>query len=166
MEASERKIELLEEDRKVFEQFHTWLYMRKLATDNDEPLSWDDLFDLWIFGDRFQVPMLQNCAMDEIFGKVRREDCFKISSVWIVYRKTVDGSLLRKALIDIITYTTVIGNAVGGIMSANNRAWLTVEILQDLVLELDAARKNGVAYETAPVRDKCHFHVHGKDEHC
>jgi hypothetical protein len=30
----------------VFEHFHAWLYTRKLVSDNDELLSWRDLFDL------------------------------------------------------------------------------------------------------------------------
>lgn len=44
--------------------------------------------------------------------------------------------------------------------------YFTVEILQDVIMELDAARKNNVPRGTAPERDRCFFHVHGKDEHC
>jgi hypothetical protein len=46
VEATDKKIDLFDVDQKVFEHFHAWIYTRKLASDNDELLSWRDLFDL------------------------------------------------------------------------------------------------------------------------
>jgi hypothetical protein len=151
----------------VFEHFHAWLYTRKLVHEDDEPLSWGNLFDLWIFGDRFQIPMLQNCVMDEMFAKTYREGyLLPLCLLKAIYLKTVEESLLRKAVIELLTHAGDLGDVEGSMTKAENRQSLTLEILQDVVRELHAARKNKIPFGKAPKRDKCFFHVHGKDEHC
>lgn len=166
MEATDKRIELHDVDPEVFDNFHAWLYMRKLISDGEEPLSWRHLVYLWIFGDRFQVPMLQNCVMDELTAKIRRGDSLRTACLKLAYENTVDGSPLRKFMIDYLAYRVPIGNDDQSMMTSEYRTWYTVEILQDLVQEMDAARKNKVPYDKLPKRDMCFFHVHGKDEHC
>ncbi|KAH0342078.1 hypothetical protein KCU81_g5959, partial [Aureobasidium melanogenum] len=161
-EAAEGKIELLDVDQEVFQNFHAWLYTRKLT----EPLSWKLLVHLWVFGDRFQVPLLQNCVMDEIFAKEKRDAELPLCLMKVAYENTVNGSPLRKAAIELLTFYFKIGDDVDGIMTADNRKHFTVEMLQDVIKELDAARKNRVRYGKPPKRDQCFFHVHGKGERC
>lgn len=166
VEASDRKIELLDVEEDLFQNFHAWIYTRKLVSDHDEPLDMLELINLWVFGDRFQVPMLQNCAIDEMFVK-RNSDWFGLCVFKEAYKKTVVGSPLRKALIDLLAYRFYLGdNEDTRAMTIFCHRFYTVEILADLVRELDAARKNNVPYSGSPKRDKCFFHVHGKDEHC
>lgn len=165
-ESTTSKIELLDVKEGVFEDFHTWLYMRKLVSDSDEPLGCDHLVDLWIFGDRFQMPMLQNCVMDELVAKCKRGDKFRLGLMKVAYKNTVDGSPLRKVMIERLAYKTCIGDGKYSRMGADFRKYFTVEILQDLVKELDASRKRRrIPSGQCPKRDKCYFHVHGKDEH-
>lgn len=95
------KIELLDTSEAVFQNFHTWLYTRKLLDEDDKTLDFQPLFWLWIFGDRYQVPMLQNCVIDEIFATVHRGNDFPARSIKAAYRKTLNGSPLRKAMIEI-----------------------------------------------------------------
>jgi hypothetical protein len=166
VEATERKMDLFDVKEQTFEDFHTWLYTRKLASEDDEPLTWRDLIDFWIFGDRFQVSMLQNCVMDEIFAKDNRGECFPLRMLKFSYGNTMTGSLLRKAMIELMVYETDLGGEDEGTMKTNNTHYYTVEILQDLVEELYFARQNKIAFNKRPKRDKCLFHVHGKDEHC
>ncbi|KAG9518825.1 hypothetical protein KCU93_g8297, partial [Aureobasidium melanogenum] len=159
-EATEGRIELLDVQQDLFQDFHGWLYTRKLLED----LGWFRLVDFWIFGDRFQVPLLQNCVMDEIFAKEKRDArllLYRLPLYWMstVYVKTVDGSPLRKAIVELLAYHSVLEDEDGGIMTARKSHNFTIEMLQDLVKELNAARKN---YGKAPKRDKCFFHVHGK----
>lgn len=165
-EATQKRITLVDVDEEVFEQFNTWLYMRKLASDDDEPLNWHALINLWVFGDRFQVPMLQNCVMDEFFAKQKGERMVQLRMAKRVYDETVSGSLLRKAVIEHLAYDAVLDDGKESIMTADCRHCYDVEMLQDLVKELDAARKNKTPYNKTPKRDKCFFHVHRKDEHC
>jgi hypothetical protein len=166
IEATEKKIDLFDIDHKVFEYFHAWLYTRKLIPENNEPLKWADLIGLWIFGDRFQMPMLQNCIMDEIFAMYDRKESLSLHILKAVYQDTIDGSPLRKAMMEILAYNTELGDENGSSMTAGCRKFFTLEILQDLVKAVDTARKNKVPYGKISKRGKCFFHVHDKDEHC
>ncbi|KAH0162775.1 hypothetical protein KCU67_g5805, partial [Aureobasidium melanogenum] len=157
-EAAEGRIELLDVNQEVFQNFHAWLYTRKLPED----LWWNHLVHLWVFGDRFQVPLLQNCVMDEIFAKQKRDYGLPLHWMWHAYKGTVDGSPLRKAVVELLAYHSVLEDEDGGIMTARKSHNFTIEMLQDLVKELNAARKNKVRYGKIPKRDKCYFHVHGK----
>lgn len=161
-EATEGRIELRDVDLEVFENFHAWLYTRKIP----ESLRWLQLVRLWVFGDRFQVPLLQNCVMNEIFDKEQEEAKLPLNWMWSAYEYTVDGSPLRKATIELLAYHSVLEDTDDGIMTPNNSWLFTVDMLQDLVKELNAARKSKLGYGKKPKRDKCFFHVHGKDEHC
>lgn len=161
VEAAEKKIELLDIEANIFEEFHAWLYTCKLASEDSKRLEMLDLVNLWIFGDRFQVPMLQNHVIDEIFIKEKSEKRLDPCVFKVAYEKTVEGSLLRKALIEILAYRLDIGDDnCTSFMADRWHAFFTVEILADLVKELNSARVNKVAYCRAPKRDKCFFHVH------
>lgn len=166
VEATEKKITLLDVKQQVFDHFHAWLYTRKLASEDDKPLEWHHLINLWAFGDRFQVPMLQNCVMDELLTKERREAGYPLSLTMSAYKKTAKGSPLRKAMIGLWAYETELDNDKGGLTTFEHDRFFTLEILADLVVELDSARRNKVPHGKAPKRDKCFYHVHGKDEHC
>lgn len=99
--------------------------------------------------------------MDEIFAKRTETTSFHSHVVPVAYAKTAAGSPLRKACIDIMAWSAKLED-----WSPATAGW-TVECLSDLVLELHRARlSKDVTYPDFPERDKCHFHVHGMDEHC
>lgn len=153
-------------EENVFEDFHAWLYTHQLTSEDNKPLELINIVDLWVFGDRFQVPMLQNCAMDEIFIKEQRGDAFPLIVIKAAYEKTMVGSLLRRALIEILAFEFDLGDDDTSVMSVDCHQFWTVEMLADLVKKLDFARKHKIPHNRVPKRDKCFFHVHGKDEHC
>jgi len=166
VEATDKKVDLFDVDQRVFEHFHAWLYTRKLVHEDDEPLSWGNLFDLWIFGDRFQIPMLQNCVIDEIFAKVERDKGAPKFMAGIAYKSTVKGSPLRRASIELLAYSSLLGDEDDSMMADDCLHHFTLDILADTIKEPDAARQNKLPYDKKPGRDKCFFHIHGKDEHC
>jgi hypothetical protein len=162
VEATDRKIDLFDANQEAFEHFLTWLYTRKLASDDEQPLGLIALVDLWLLGDRFQVPMLQNCVMDKIIPQPNDDTVFELGLVEAAYENTTVGSPLRRVLLEIPAYQTALGEAEGVLF----RKRFTVEILVDLVKEVASARKDKVPWGELPKRDKCFFHVHGKDEQC
>jgi hypothetical protein len=162
VEATDRKIDLFDANQEAFEHFLTWLYTRKLASDDEQPLGLIALVDLWLLGDRFQVPMLQNCVMDKIIPQPNDDTVFELGLVEAAYENTTVGSPLRRVLLEILAYQTALGEAEGVLF----RKRFTVEILVDLVKEVASARKDKVLWGELPKRDKCFFHVHGKDEQC
>lgn len=98
---------LEETDPHVFGIFASWLYTQKIQNENGETPECADLIDLWIFGDRYLMPRLQNqalMALDEARIKAK-----KLSSS--LYKSIYDGtnstSHLRLYLIDYCVNSTV-----------------------------------------------------------
>ncbi|THW56372.1 hypothetical protein D6D20_08756 [Aureobasidium pullulans] len=165
-EATDGKIELMEVEPEVFDIFQVWLYSRRLQTSEDSFPSYTTLAQLWVFGDKHQIPLLQNEVMDGIFAKEAKL-VFHTKLVNLAYEQTPVGSPLRKAVIEIVGHRMRLQENDGGALELSCQSDWSVESLIDLVRVLDKIRKeNKVVYPTMPVRDKCFFHVHGKDEHC
>lgn len=99
--------------------------------------------------------------MDAIFARLAKFNLFPHAVVPKVYAKTVVESPLRKAVIEIVAWNMNFKR-----WSPSTTGW-TLECLSDLVLAMHEARlSNEVTFPNFPKRDKCFFHVHGKDEHC
>jgi len=160
-EAADRKLELPNVEISLFDKFQVWLYTRDLQEPTGPGGGFHFLVDMWILGDQHQIPLLQNQVMDEIFAKLAQSNSFTVNVVPKAYAKTVAGSPLRKAVIEIVGWNL---NLDG--WSPATSDW-TIECLGDLVQAINQARMSKkVTYPDFPKRDKCFFHVHGKDEHC
>jgi hypothetical protein len=117
---------------------------------------------MWILGDQHQIPLLQNQVMDELFAKGKEFDFLAVTVVPEIYAKTARGSPLRRAVIEMIGLTMNLENW----RSWNTSGW-TLESVTDFMLALHQARMSKeVTFPNLLKRDKCFFHVHGKDEHC
>ncbi|KAI4745260.1 hypothetical protein E4T50_04371 [Aureobasidium sp. EXF-12298] len=163
-EAAERKLELPGVDKDVFEAAQLWFYTRNLQLPTDN--TYNFLVDLWIFADQHQIPLLQNQIMDRIFAKCLQSNIFNPAVVPTVYAQTTTGSSLRKAVIEILAWTTRIESEPGAFLSGLATDW-TNESFIDLVIAINQSRlSKTVKFPDLPKRDKCFFHVHGKDEHC
>ena len=160
-EATERKLELPDVDTSLFDTFQVWLYTRDLEGPDDTHELFLFLADMWILGDQHQIPLLQNQVMDEMFAKNLELKLFTFWVVPRVYERTVEGSLLRKAVIEIVAWKVNFDT-----FSPSRQGW-TIEPLSDLVLAIHETRlSKEFVWPGLPKRDKCFFHVHGKDEHC
>ncbi|KAG9653089.1 hypothetical protein KCU64_g8123, partial [Aureobasidium melanogenum] len=166
-EAAERKLELPNVEEHIFEGAQLWLYTRNLQKPIDKLDCYEFLVGLWIFGDQHQIPLLQNQVMDEIFAKYKATRIFASKLVRTVYEKTMAGSPLRKAFIEIIAYTMHLEPSPGTFLYREHEVYWTSESLIDLVLAINQARLNKtVQFASLPQRDKCFFHIHSKNEHC
>ncbi|KAL2027397.1 hypothetical protein VTO58DRAFT_111488 [Aureobasidium pullulans] len=166
-EATDGKIELMDVEPEVFDIFQVWLYSRRLQAPADSVLYFSTLGQLWVFGDKHQIPLLQNEVMDEIFAKEAKLKVFHTKLVNLAYEHTPVGSPLRKAVIEIIGHSMRLQEDDGGAFQLSCQSNWSVESLIDVVRVLDKIRKeNKLVFPAMPVRDNCFFHVHGKDEHC
>jgi hypothetical protein len=160
-EAAERKLELPDVETSLFDEFQVWLYTRDLQGPTAITESFHFLANMWILGDQHQIPLLQNQAMDKMFAKLAESKYFATCVVPKIYAKTVAGSPLRKAVIEIVGCTMRFDD-----WSLLEEGW-TVECLSDLLHEVHRSRLDVEnTFPSLPKRDKCFFHVHGKDEHC
>lgn len=142
----------------VFERFQVWLYTRRLDSVNT---SCNMMARLWVFGDQHQIPLLQNYLMDGIFEKRIKHYTFSVEMVSTAYDNTPVESPLRRAVIEIASTLNLQDPAFPSLDPVH---W-SVESLTDLVRAVDS-RPKGLGQYQLRVRDKCFFHVHGKDERC
>ncbi|KAG9701057.1 hypothetical protein KCU95_g413, partial [Aureobasidium melanogenum] len=166
-EAAERKLRLPDVEKDVFERVQLWLYTRNIQLPDNESEVFEILVDLWIFGDQHQIPLLQNRVMDEFFDRCEAADNIASYLIGTVYAKTLAGSLLRKAFIEIVAWTMEIEPASGTFINPGQLEYWTKESLMDLVLAINQARMSKtVRFPDLPRRHKCFFHIHGKGERC
>ncbi|KAG9526777.1 hypothetical protein KCV07_g270, partial [Aureobasidium melanogenum] len=152
-EAAERKLELPDVDKDVFEQFQLWLYTRNLPNPTGTVCSYWLLVKMWIFGDRLQISLLQNQIMDSIFAMCLKSNIFNPAVVPTVYAQTTTGSSLRKAVIEILAWATRIESEPDAFFSGLAKDW-TSESFIDLVIAINESRKNNdVIYPNLPKRD-------------
>ena len=174
-EATEREIELPDTEIEVFEAFQVWLYTQDLPQNEALPtsvyLEWPLLIKLWVFGDRYQIPLLQNNAIDAITDKANKDNTVPIFWINLTYENTVPGSRLRKAITDIMVYrskmpgSTDVENIASSCLQ-NSRYW-PKEACLDVMAEMSLAWKNKAPrFGSAIKKEKCHYHVHYGDEHC
>ncbi|TVY19578.1 hypothetical protein LARI1_G003407 [Lachnellula arida] len=96
-EGATQSIDIVDVRPKAFGLFVNWLYTQNVVQDQDNAPPMINLVDLWLLGDRFLIPSLQNetlVALDQDrVGTGRR-----IGFYHRVYDNTVQGSPLRRYL--------------------------------------------------------------------
>ena len=100
-EASGGVIELPEDDAVVFEIVHAWLYSNKIRQNKDgEDVACtnNQIVDLFVFGDTYDMPTLCNQAVDNLI-KLYLEKRHLFCNVTRIYNKSLPGSPLRRVLL-------------------------------------------------------------------
>ncbi|KAI4719439.1 hypothetical protein E4T48_04306 [Aureobasidium sp. EXF-10727] len=165
-EATERKIELPDVEIEVFESFQVWLYTQKMPKNEIRPAQvypeWPLLTKLWIFGDKYQIPLLQNNVADAMLDKVDKDKEAPLFALNLAYENTTSNAPLRKILVDVMAYR--------GDMSAkgphlDSKYW-SLQACLDAMGTMDSARTQKIPRHTMPVREKCYYHVHAAGEKC
>jgi hypothetical protein len=173
-EATEHRIELPEVQIDVFEAFQVWLYTQSLPRNEIVPTKvypeWSLLVGLWIFGDGHQTPLFQNNVMDAMLAKVDEDLQVPTKVLNLAYDNTLPNSPLRKALTDIMVYRSKMPTGdnsdeikltpLGVLEDWPKQACL------DVIAEMSRGWTNKAPRHCIPKREKCHYHVHAKDEHC
>lgn len=153
-EAVDGKIWLEKEDPAIFDIFNAFLYNRKLQNPDGlagPGLSFGTLIDLWIFGDRFIVPLLQNFAIDSL----RQKSDTKNSIPWKtqirkIYDNTLQGAPLRKIMIDMMAYESCAGEKS---RKEFVESW-PVEALVDLAFTLSLKNAQEIGHIDLPEHKK------------
>jgi hypothetical protein len=173
-EATERKIELLEVETHVFEAFQVWLYTQDLPQiDNvskDTYTDWSLLIKLWIFGDKYQIPLLQNNTMDKIVDKLDKDRNNPLLWITHVYENTTVNSVLRKAVVDAMSYRSRMPDGknyhkIEETCLKDPDDWPKQACL-DVMAEMSRGWANQAKRFAFPMREKCYYHVHADGEHC
>ncbi|RDW92789.1 BTB/POZ domain-containing protein [Aspergillus mulundensis] len=113
-EARERVVQLPEEDPEVFDIFVHWVYCGKLPFSIDEhtgdiDAEYMELAKAYVFGEKLLSPEFQDRVVDVVVEKSRAdrnhrhwmESCLGMDVVRYVYGHTLEGTPLRKLVVDI-----------------------------------------------------------------
>lgn len=173
-EATEGRIELPDTQVDVFEIFQVWLYSRSLLNTEDlqdQPdykkyPSFGALARLWVFGDKYQIPLLQNCAADAILQYNKDENKFNTCIIRIAYQDTMQESPLRRLAIDISVFRMVHEKAASSILDKDLLHNWSKDSLADFARGISKAWHLGDPPRNLPEQGKCHYHVHAEGEHC
>ncbi|THY29893.1 hypothetical protein D6D01_03441 [Aureobasidium pullulans] len=173
-EATERKIKLPDVCIQTFESFQVWLYSRTLLNTEDSAnesghatyLTFTALAKLWIFGDKYLIPLLQNNVIDAMHDKNEKETNNPVLVIKMAYTKTLPGSCLRRAVIDILVHKAQIDGQPGSMIAPPYLNWWTTEALADALTVMASSWKSGLPRFTTLKNERCHYHVHTEGEHC
>jgi hypothetical protein len=173
-EASERKIELSDVLTNTFEAFQVWLYSQSLRNFEDsqdstkllEFPSFQTLARLWVFGDMYQIPLLQNSAIDALMSKLREGKSFDMTVVAIAYQHTMRASPLRKLAIDTCVFRMSHPAGENSIFKDVNLCNWSTEAFVDFARCMSDAWERKLPKLVMPERTKGYYHVHGTGEQC
>lgn len=146
----------------AFENFSHWLYHKTLTSPNRshngtwEPLTPEELVELYTLADYLRVYTLQNLITDTLESISPNTDGFKHMILHVSANPSRDSALLRLLVRMYAQHATSadMRRAVGGWMPQGFHVELTALLLED------AARNKGKApaYGTS----RCEYHVHNK----
>lgn len=157
LQSEENTITLPDEDPSLFERFKSWLFIREFNLDST---SCSQLLTLWCFGDRRQIPLLQNHVIDVLYKQMVDLHYQPRAHYSLIYENTCEGSPLRKFLI----YSHARRYDRAGSAFKETEMW-TYEILLDLGKEL-ISRPAKMSREAFAKIDMCEFHVHEENVRC
>lgn len=101
-------MELDTEEEEVFEKFQYWAYNRRFCNPDEsetEDLTWTVIYKLWMFGDRRNIPCLQNEAIDLLRKNIVENWEVPTYDLGYIYDNTGPTALLRKFIVDVIGKT-------------------------------------------------------------
>ncbi|MCJ1246072.1 hypothetical protein MMC30_003276 [Trapelia coarctata] len=131
-EAVEGTVVLESDDPRVFEVFTSWLYTRKLCYTYQDILTHCNshrLTELYVFGDRYDIPMLRNDAIDALVENWKVRSDMPFSSFRRVYDATPPNNPLRRLLVDMVALDSKIASSV-----VPHRDSYPVEMLLDILV--------------------------------
>lgn len=161
-EAAEQRIELLEDDPKVFERFQLWLYTGKVFDRGEKSTALDHsmLVDIYVFAESRCIPGLQNHLVDTIIRKSAREGFYLRPSDGDMYSNTASLSPLRKLAVHMAAH-------LGGL---DRPSWELDKYPKDFLVALVLAlhKRSTLEKDSDPRatlwENRCKYHVHLEDE--
>nr|POE66223.1 hypothetical protein CFP56_54485 [Quercus suber] len=124
----------------TFGKFVGWLYTQKIEYiyAADKQSRYKEIFDLWIFADRRQIPLLMNLAIDDLrMSFMRAWKIPKSQHLRYLYDNTTDISQLRVFAVHLLVKTCQFGSF------KSDCAW-PVQALKDCLASLAKDRENGI----------------------
>lgn len=164
-EATEQKIAMPDQSPRVIERFVLWVYTGKLLGSNEEvkDLGQTLLADLYIAGDIYGIPELQNSVMDCFVAWTNGRKFTPILILHHVYENTPKGCHLQRFLIERAAAKGVFGGKENWFGGETSPKIYPQQYLMDLVQGFYDQRKtpsNVIDWDSLG----CRYHVHPEEK--
>ncbi|TKA55838.1 hypothetical protein B0A49_12998 [Cryomyces minteri] len=111
-ESEMKKLELPDDEDEAFEQFVGWLYSGQLRAPEEEH-DLGTLFELYLMGEKWQVPKLVEETLESVRLFYQRHDAYPgLRRVQYVYANTDGDSPMRKLLVQSVARFLVLGDGM------------------------------------------------------
>lgn len=158
-EAEDGVITLAEEEPRLFAVFKGWLFGRKLHDSlGAMPVVPTTLCELWCFGDRRQIPLLQNEAITALHRWIVETNMCPTAQLEYIYTNTCEDSSLRRFVI--FSSAARVSSAVNMKKLEDRRC--SRESLLDLVACL-YSRPKYLSKEEYSEMELCEWHIHNEE---
>jgi hypothetical protein len=141
-----------------------FIYTRHLSDGPDSDLDWELLIRVWLFGDKYLMPSLQNKVMNVLILKNNKKNVTPTSFLELIYSNTPPGSPLRMFVVDLAAYKF---NMALIMTPVEGRRW-PHEALFDLVKVMGAKKMEDFGKFALPEenKDRCYYHIHADGKNC
>ena len=163
-EAENGKIDLPEEDVDTFERFVFWLYTGIFHAPENVTTRYTTLCQLWVFGDRRQIPLLSNNMIDRLRDAMVEHWKAPTVQLKFIYQNTHADSALRRFVIWDFSNTCGLD-----ILGAESRSIWPEDATWDLVKAVWKLKESGakkLTRDDVGKVDMCQFHQHEGSEKC
>lgn len=165
-ESEDQVLELPDDDPIAFPHFQLWLYTGNILESHEcaKDIDWHVLISLHLFGDVRGIPGLQNEAIDVCIDKLEASNKIPCYQFRRIYENTLDGSPLRKLMVDVYTFNVTLTNDLW--FDEWVKALYPQQFLIDLAKSLyeERAGTKTKIIDFGAVRSNYHVHDDGKKE--
>ncbi|KAL8712310.1 MAG: hypothetical protein Q9220_003461 [cf. Caloplaca sp. 1 TL-2023] len=163
-EGQEGVVTLKNENPKVFHRFVLWIYFGKIIDDNEtlEDISWDLILKCYFQADRLGISKLGNCAIDTLIMKQFLLKQIPTNCQQYIYEKTIEGSLLRKMLIDSVVLLGAGALLAKELEEDREHDRYDKDFLMDVIVAKYKQPKT-IGHD-AFFKKRCKYHVHKEGE--
>ncbi|KAF2813013.1 uncharacterized protein BDZ99DRAFT_460327 [Mytilinidion resinicola] len=158
-------VELFTDEVAVFDAVYCWLYKGHLF---DSPTSgqfmditflYDLLCKIFVFGDMRGIPTLKNAAIDLLHSSICMEWKFPKTQVRFIYENTMEGSLLRKFIVNV---AVLIASCETFLSIDKDGTNFTHEFLMDVIRALNdqGGKWLVIGRDAFAIINRCRYHDH------
>lgn len=166
-ESKDQVLELPDDDPVAFSHFQLWLYTGNILESHEiaKDICWTVLLDIYLFGDVRGIPRLQNEAIDVFIDKHVAMNHVPANRLNFIYENTLDGSPLRKLMVDLFTFKVALTN-IDNVLTEKRKGLYPQLFLMDLAKSLyeERAGTKKKIFDFRAVRSNYHIHDDGKKE--
>ncbi|KAG9531376.1 hypothetical protein KCU93_g1957, partial [Aureobasidium melanogenum] len=173
-ESQDKIVRMPEDSADVVREFIRWITDHKVGGygvgSNNPSLTpwdyWDLMVELYIFGNKYNIPRLQNVAINEIITLFQEQFAFpRASTIYKIYERTPFGVSLRELVTDIVVLSH---ENVEALIDGQSRfgEGFHFEFIHDLIKRLyraarheegfESQRRSRKAWDTV---SRCRYHV-------